>query len=88
MESSEETHDFYCAPDAFSSVQKALEDQLGEPQEARLAWKPQNFIEVDQGKAESLIKMIDTMEDLDDVQAVFTNFDASDEIMQNLAAAS
>ena len=87
VESSDDAHEFYCAPEDFIAVRDALESQLGEAQESKLAWKPQNFIEVNEDKATSLIKMIDAMEDLDDVQAVFTNFEASDEIMEKLAAA-
>ena len=86
VETSDETHDFYCAPEDFIAVRDALETQLGEAQESKLAWKPQTYIDVDEDKAASLFKMIDAMEDLDDVQAVFTNFDASDEIMEKLAA--
>ena len=88
VESSHETHEFYCAPEDFIAVRDALESQLGEAQESRLVWKPQNHIEVDENKAASLIKMIDAIEDLDDVQAVFTNFEASDEVMEKLAAAA
>lgn len=88
VESSQDTHEFYCAPEEFNSVREALEAQLGAAPEAGLTWRPQNTVEVDEGKAASLIKMIDAMEDLDDVQAVFSNFEASDEVMEKLAAAS
>ena len=85
VETTEDSHEFYCAPDEFNTVREALEASLGEAQETKFAWKPQNYIDVDAGKAESLIRMIDAMEDLDDVQAVFTNFTATDEIMEALA---
>ena len=88
VESSEDGHEFYCDPGDFIAVRDALEAQLGEPQEAKFAWKPQNYIELNEDKATSLMKMIDVMEDLDDVQAVFTNFEASDEVMEKLAAAA
>ena len=88
VESSEDGHDFYCAPEDFIAVRDALESQLGEPQEAKFAWKPQNYIELNESKALSLMKMIDVMEDLDDVQSVFSNFEASDEVMEKLAAAA
>lgn len=88
VETTDESSEFYCSPEDFSSVQKILEEQLGAPQEARLAWRPHNLIELDEDKASSLIKMIDSMEDLDDVQAVFTNFETSDEVMEKLAASS
>ena len=85
VESTQETHDFYCVPEDFNRVQESLEQHLGDAQEAKLAWKPQNLMNIDEDKATSLIKMIDTMEDLDDVQAVFTNFDTSNEVMEKLA---
>ncbi len=85
VETTDEGHEFYCAPGDFAAVQRNLEAKLGDPHEAKLIWKPQNFVEVDADRAVSLIKMIETMEDLDDVQAVFTNFDASDEVMATLA---
>ncbi len=85
VETTTEGHEFYCAPGDFATVQRELEAKLGDPQEAKLVWKPQSFVEVDADRALSLVKMIETMEDLDDVQAVFTNFDASDEVMETLA---
>ena len=88
VDSNEETHEFYCAPEDFNHVRDGLESHLGAAQEAKLSWRPQNVIEVDEDRAASLIKMIDMMEDLDDVQAVFTNFEASDEVMERLAAST
>lgn len=88
VESTPEAHDLYCTPEDFNAVREALEAQLGPAQEARLAWRPQNLVDVDETKAASLFKMIETLEDLDDVQAVFTNFEASDEVMEKLANAA
>ncbi len=86
VESNDGGHDIYCAPDDFSSVRDALEAALGEPEAARLDWRPQNTIEVGESEAETLFKMLDALEDNDDVQRVAANFDISDEVMARLSA--
>lgn len=75
----------YCADTDFGTVQTGLEGKYGEPVEAGLIWKPQNTIELDEEKAQNLLKLIDMLEDLDDVQTVTANFDVSDEVMAKLA---
>ena len=60
--------------------------QFGDPERAELIWKPQTTAPVDEEKAASLIKLIDVLEDNDDVQAVFANFEMSDEVMEKLAS--
>ena len=67
-------------------MRDALEQKFGDPEEARLDWKPQNSIAVDEGTAETLFKLIDALEDNDDVQRVSANFDIDDEIMERLSA--
>ncbi len=86
VDSSSDGHDIYCAPDDFSTVREALEASLGEPETARLDWKPQNTVEVDEGAAETLLKLLDVLEDSDDVQRVAANFEISDDVMQRLSA--
>ena len=83
--SSKEEHEIYCAPDDFSTVQKALEADYPEPNEAKLSWRPQNTIELDENKAATMLKLLDVLDDNDDVQSVAANFDISDEIMEKLA---
>jgi YebC/PmpR family DNA-binding regulatory protein len=83
--SSEEEHEIFCAPDDFSTVQKALEAEYPEPNEAKLSWRPQNTIELDENKAATMLKLLDVLDDNDDVQSVAANFDISDEIMEKLA---
>jgi YebC/PmpR family DNA-binding regulatory protein len=83
--SSEDEHEIFCAPDDFSTVQKALEVQYPEPNEAKLSWRAQNTIELDENKAAILLKFLDVLDDNDDVQSVAANFDISDEIMEKLA---
>lgn len=86
VESDDENHTIICQPDDFAAVRDALEERFGEPEEARLAWKPQNSISVDEGTAQTLLKLIDALEDNDDVQRVAANFEVDDEIMERLSA--
>ena len=84
VESNEETHEITCNIDDFSTVRDALESKIGDPDEARLEWKPQNYIAVDASTAETLIKFLDTLEDNDDVQHVAANFDIADSVLERL----
>ena len=86
VESSDESHDVFCEPDDFLTVRDALEAKFGAPESAELEWKPQNTIAVDEQQAQTLLKLIDMLEDSDDVQKVFANFEINDEIMERLSA--
>jgi YebC/PmpR family DNA-binding regulatory protein len=84
-ESDADGHYFYCAIASLHEVAQALEDKLGQPpREAKLTWKPQNTIGVDDEKAMSLLKMLDALEDNDDVQNVYANFDIAEEVMARI----
>ena len=61
-----------------------LSEQFEDPSSAKLIWKPQNLIEVTGDKVGSLMKMMEMLEDSDDVQNVYANFDISDEDMAQL----
>ena len=63
---------------------KALEPVLGEYEGAKLAWRPQMMVEVNESDAGTLLKLIDTLDEDDDVQTVWGNYDVSDEIMEKL----
>ena len=65
---------------------RALEATLGEADTVKAIWKAQNTVPVDEERAQSLMKLIDTLEDDDDVQNVYTNFEVSDEVMAKLSA--
>ncbi len=82
----EDGHTIYCGFEDINEVSKALETVLGEAESVKAIWKPQNTIEVDEEKAQSLMKLIDTLEDDDDVQNVYSNFEVSDEVMAKLSA--
>ena len=84
--SDEDGHTIYCVFEDMNEVSKALEDVLGAAESVKAIWKPQNTIEVDEEKARSLMKLIDTLEDDDDVQNVYSNFEVSDEVMAKLSA--
>ena len=65
-------------------VAKALEASLGEAESVKLAWKPNLTVDVGEGDAETLLKLIDALEDDDDVQTVWGNYEMSDEVMEKL----
>jgi len=85
VQSSDESHEIYCAFDQLAEVSTALEAKFGEATSAKPYWRPQNTIAVEGDKAASLMKLIDALEDNDDVQNVYANFEISDEEMERLA---
>ncbi|MBI1260982.1 MAG: YebC/PmpR family DNA-binding transcriptional regulator [Rhizobiales bacterium] len=86
VQSSEEGHELYCAADSLHEVIKALEEKYGEPRTAKLVWKPQNLIALDDEKGETLLKMLEALDDNDDVQQVYANFELSDSLMEKMSA--
>ena len=85
VESDENGHEVTCAPDDFNAVREALEAVFGVPEESGLVWKPQNLIPVDDAQAATLLKLLDVLDDNDDVQTVSSNFDISEDIIAKLA---
>lgn len=86
-ESDEETHIITCAPDDFAAVREALEEKLGEAEKAGLAWRPNVQAPVDEEQAAQILKLIDALEDSDDVQTVTTNFEVDEAVMSKLTGA-
>jgi YebC/PmpR family DNA-binding regulatory protein len=86
VESDATSHEVTCAVDDFSTVRDALEKKFGEAQEAKLQWRPVNTTMVEGDAADSLMKLIDALEDNDDVQNVFANYEVSEETLQRLSA--
>ena len=84
--SDENGHTIYCTFEDLSEVSKALEAALGAPASAKGIWKPQNNVELDLDRATSVMKLIDNLDNDDDVQNVFSNFEVSDEVMAKLTA--
>lgn len=84
--SDDETHEIYCTMEDLQGVTSALTEAVGaEPKSAKLIWKPENTIEIDEDTARTLLKMIDVLDDLDDVQNIYGNYEISDEVMAKLA---
>ena len=86
VESTEAGHEVTCDPDDFSTVRDGLEAKFGDAEDARLDWKPQNSVAVDEKAAETLLKFLDVLEDNDDVQRVAANFDIADDVLERLSA--
>ncbi|WP_226622872.1 YebC/PmpR family DNA-binding transcriptional regulator [Alloyangia pacifica] len=84
VESDEESHVIYCADTDLNEVATALEADLGESESTKLIWKPTTTTELDLDSMQTLMKLVDALEDDDDVQRVTTNFEASDEVMAQL----
>lgn len=85
VESSAETHMVFTAGDELASVAAALEAKFGDAASVKLVWKPQNLIEVSGDPASTLMKLLDALEDCDDVQNIYANYDLSSDEMQRLA---
>ena len=84
VESDDEGHWIYCAMEDFAEVSDALEKELGEANDTKLIWKPQSRTMVDLETAQKLMRLIDTLEDDDDVQTVTANFDIPDDVAAQL----
>ena len=87
VESDEESHTILCGFETLGEVAKALEDQLGEAESVKAIWKPQNSVPVDEDRAQSLMKLVAALEDDDDVQNVYANFEVDEETLAKLSAA-
>ncbi len=83
--SDHEAHEVTCAIDDFFAVRDALETRFGPPESARLDWRPTTSVTLDEDRAGSLLKLLDVLEDNDDVQNVYANFDIPDAVMQKLS---
>jgi YebC/PmpR family DNA-binding regulatory protein len=84
--SNENGHEVYTAPDSLREVAKALEAKFGEPRKAALVWKPQNTVAVDDIQGEKLLKLIEVLNENDDVQNVYANFEISDALVARMSA--
>ena len=80
-------HVIACAFESLGTVAGALEAKLGEPRTVKVIWKPNLSAQVDEENAQSILKMMAALEDDDDVQNVYANFDISDDVLKKLTAA-
>jgi YebC/PmpR family DNA-binding regulatory protein len=86
VESDEEAHEVTCAVEDFFAVRDALEARFGPPESARLEWRSTTTVVVDEDRAASLLKLLDVLEDSDDVQNVYANFEIPDAVMARISA--
>jgi len=84
--SSEDGHEVFASQETFREVAKALEAKFGEARKAALVWKPQNTIAVDDETGEKLFKLLDLLNEHDDVQNVYANFEVSDALAAKMSA--
>ncbi|MCX7646208.1 MAG: YebC/PmpR family DNA-binding transcriptional regulator [Rhodobacteraceae bacterium] len=84
VESDADGHWIYCADTDLAAVSAALEKALGESETAKLVWRPKTTTRLDLEGMQALMKLIEALEDDDDVQAVTANFEAADEVMAAL----
>ncbi len=86
VESDAESHTVTAAVEDFSAVRDALEARFGSPVSAGLVWRPLNTVALDEDGASTLLKLLDALEDNDDVQGVSANFDIPEEVLARLTA--
>ncbi len=84
--SDDDGHTITCAPEDFGRASEALVERFGTPREAGLVWKPSVVTEVPEDKAPTLLRLIDDLEDNDDVQSVAANFEIGDDVIERLVA--
>jgi len=85
VESGDELHEIWTSIDDLHGVARALETSLGEAESVALAWRPATSVEISGDDAEQLIKLVESLEDDDDIQTVWGNYEMSDEVMERLA---
>jgi YebC/PmpR family DNA-binding regulatory protein len=85
--SASEGHEFLCRVEDFAAVRDALEAKLGPAQSAKIVWRPMNTVQVGEDSGEMLTKLLDALDDHDDVQNVYANYEMSDALMEKLSAA-
>ncbi len=84
--SSDNGHEIYTTQETLRDIAKTLEGKFGEPRKAALVWKPQNTLSLDDEQGEKLLHLIETLQEHDDVQNVYANFEVSDALMSKLSA--
>jgi YebC/PmpR family DNA-binding regulatory protein len=85
VQSGEAGHEVYCTPDDLSAVRDALEARFGPADAARLDWRARSTVPVGEDAALTLFKLLDVLDDNDDVQRVAANFEVADELMERIS---
>jgi len=86
VQSDADGHEVVTTVEGFFAVRDALEQKFGAPAEAKIEWRPNLTVTLDEAKAAAVLKLLDVLEDDDDVQSVYANFEIPDDIMQKLSA--
>jgi transcriptional/translational regulatory protein YebC/TACO1 len=86
VDSDGEQHLVTCAPEDFNAVRDALEGRFGAAASARLVWRPKTTAPIDEEIATALFKLLETLEDSDDVQNVYANFEVAEDVMARVGA--
>jgi len=86
VDSDAEQHSISCAPDELNTVRDALEQRFGAATTARLVWRPKTTAPIDEETAITLFKLLETLEDSDDVQNVYANFEVAEDVLARLGA--
>jgi YebC/PmpR family DNA-binding regulatory protein len=86
VESDGTGHEITCGPDDFFVVRDALEARFGPPESGKVEWRPTTSVTLDEERAATVLKLLDALEDSDDVQNVYANFDIPDAVMAQLSA--
>src|SRR5690349_16582458 len=84
VESDEDGHEIWASVDDLHEVARALEAALGAPESVKLAWRPQTSVDVAEDDAAQLLKLVDTLEEDDDVQTVWGNYEVSEAVLEKL----
>ena len=84
--SNDDGHQIITTPDTLNDVAKALEAKFGEPRKASLLWRPQNTVALDDEAGEKVLRLIESLDDSDDVQNVYANFEVSDALVARMSA--
>jgi YebC/PmpR family DNA-binding regulatory protein len=84
--SSAEGHEIACAPADLHAVAGVLTERFGDPNSAKLVWRPQSTVSVGEGEAQTLFSLLEALDDNDDVQAVSANYEIAEETMERLTA--
>jgi YebC/PmpR family DNA-binding regulatory protein len=79
-------HEFICEPESLADVARALEERVGEARKSSLVWRAQTTVSVDDEAGERLLKLVDSLDDHDDVQHVYANFEVSEALLAKMGA--
>ena len=85
-ESETDGHEVICPPESLSQASEALTERFGAPERVEIAWRAQTTIPIDEDKAAAVFKLLEALDDSDDVQQVSANYDVTDDVLQKLSA--